>query len=198
MGPCLVYLEASWVSVQVPLGYPSSADWSADEARQGKVLGAVPAPLSPTWGRRQRWGDTISKAGPKKGLAPVALNTLFLSSFPFKFPWFCSQSLHPPTGSQHRGSHRTGSQNFNAAKKNKVTSLRPGFHRNNTETFVAINRSWLIYRKCKWNNPFCKMGLRALDLEHIYSLVYVWALLWAFPDGRWLSQAQSFTRRLLP
>lgn len=55
-------------------------------------------------------------------------------------------------------------------KNSEVTSLRPNVHRNNPETSVAINRSWFMYRKCKWNNPFCKTELRALDLGHVIHL----------------------------
>lgn len=47
MGPCLVYPEAAGVSAQVPAGYPSSV--TGQQERQGKVLGAVPVPLSPRW-----------------------------------------------------------------------------------------------------------------------------------------------------
>lgn len=55
-------------------------------------------------------------------------------------------------------------------KIKKMTFPRPNFLRSNIEAFVAINRSWLIYRKCKWINPSCKIGLRALDLRHIIHL----------------------------
>lgn len=168
MGPCLVYPEASWVSAQVRLGY-----LSGQQVRQGKVLGEAPAPLNPNWGRKSRqwWRNTSSKAGPMNGLSPAALNLLFLSPFLFKFTHFFAFCHHiiPPAVSTTT-LITCGARILMQRKRSKATSLRPNFCRSNTETVVAINRSWLIYRKRKWNHPFCKRGLRASDLRHTIHL----------------------------
>lgn len=142
---------------------------SGQQERQDEVLSAD---LSHSWGllgrRPEQWrGDTSLM----NDLAPAALNLLFLSAVSI-FMVLLSATALSHLKSDHV-SHNVGSQNFNEAKPHKGTSLRCKFCRINMESFVAISRSWLIYRKCKWNNPLGKTALNTLDprcIIHLFEL----------------------------